>query len=258
MKQYVVILLATLCLTLSACSDQREVHEDESEQLFISSTPTIENSVETDASAEQGSSGLETIRFSTQIHSEPNVEVAYIEAADRNGSAQETLNKNLREFYLWQWLYPAGEADETITYHGTADYAFIGNRLLSVQRYLSVFHEGAAYPVNEVSAQSFDISTGEPVGPMNEKPLTDNILQKFHLTSVGENVPEELTAKASQALSQYAQETEEIYTYFLTDTGVAIYLPNDVHAEGDYFIFEAKAEDVSEVLSEPIRSAFGV
>ncbi len=80
----------------------------------------------------------------------------------------------------------------------------------------------------------------------------------FKLTLPSDDVPDELAAKAEQAFKDYVLGTDEIYNYFLTDTGVAIYVMNDVHAECDYFIFEADVADIAGELANPIKSAFGI
>lgn len=276
-KTLITVLLAfCFCMILTACSGENTkketpvTHTQETSYAETGTdTPAPARTAETDASAaRQNESDIyepdteaayhEDVKFNIETYTDNHVEVQYIQAAGLHDTVQEKLNQNIMDFYLWQWTDSLNSEADTTEYYGTAAYAFTGKRLLSVQRYLSATTEDAAYPVNEISTQTFDIMTGEPVGALNAAPFTDEIIRKFKLTQPGADVPDELAAKAEQSFKAYVLGADEIYNYFLTDTGVAIYIMNDVHAEGDYFIFEADLPDIAGMLAEPIKSALSV
>lgn len=275
-KTLITVFLAfSLCMILPACSGEntkKETSGTHTQETSYSETETdssvpagpaetdgpaaLQNETET-YEADTEAAYHEDVKFNLETYTDDHVEVQYIQAAGLNDDVQEKLNQNIMDFYLWQWTNSLGGEADTTEYYGTAAYAFTGKRLLSVQRILSATTENAAYPVNEISAQTFDIMTGEPVGPLNADAFTDEIIRKFKLTMPDADVPDELAAKADQAFKDYVLGTDEIYNYFLTDTGVAIYIMNDVHAEGDYFIFEADIPDITGMLAEPMSNKNG-
>lgn len=271
-KTLMTILMAfCVCAVLPACSWENTKREttaaythSETEADISEPVAPVETSIPAEGQNESETSGpaieddYDNVKFNVETYTADHVEVEYIQVADLYDIIQGKLNENIMEFYLWQWTNGVdSEADRT-EYYGTATYAFVGEKLLSVQRYLNVTAEGAAYSVNEVSAQTFDVTTGEPVGALNAVPFTQEQIQMFKLTLPSDDVPDELAAKAEQAFKDYVLGTDEIYNYFLTDTGVAIYVMNDVHAECDYFIFEADVADIAGELANPIKSAFGI
>lgn len=269
-KPIMAVLTAAICMALTACSGnpaKSGITDTGQEGAGITQSEKIaeadeEDAVEQDATEsekpDRDTSYLDDVKFNVKTYKADRVEVGYIEVAGLSDSVQERLNQNIRDFYLWQWTYGQEEESDKAEYYGLATYSFVGGRLISVQRYLSITADGAAYPVNEASAQTFDVTTGDPVGALNAEPFTEEDINKFELTLPSDDVPDELAKKARQKLREYLLGTDEIYNYFLTDTNVAIYIANDVHAEGDYFIFEAEYAEVGDVLAVTIRSAAGL
>lgn len=248
-KAILLILTMTIGLVLVACSGKKE---DESQTDAAVSEPEKESIAATEVQETADASA--NLQIHTETYTKEHVEVQYLQVSGTGSSAEETLNANVKDFYLWQWLYNSGEEPDDNDYHGTATGDCLGNKLLSVKNLMLTMPASGGYPTEEVSGQTFDIATGEPIGALNGAPFTEELVQKF--TPV--DVPEEVQEKARQALQEYLLGMEEVYNYYLEGALTYVYIPNDVHAEGDYFLFSVADADIADVLAEPIREAIGL
>lgn len=155
---------------------------------------------------------------------------------------QIRLNQNIKDFYTWQWINE--DAEDTAKYTATAKYYFKGN-LLSVIRILNTAEEGASHPISEISAQTYDITTGNIVeNILLNGDKVKNAADKFRLIYPDTEVP-----NAAERFAAYLDDSDTITTCYLTDSGIAVYMPVASHAEGDYWIFEARYADASEILT---------
>lgn len=171
---------------------------------------------------------------------------ASVEFVKINGMTDERLqirlNQNIKDFYTWQWINE--DEEDTAKYTATAKYYFKGN-LLSVIRILETTAESAAYPISEISAQTYDITTGNIVeNILLSGDKVKNAADKFRLIYPDTEVP-----NAAERFAAYLDDSDTITTCYLTDSGIAVYVPAVSHAEGDYWIFEASYADASEILA---------
>jgi hypothetical protein len=182
-----------------------------------------------------------------------NVDVEFISVSGLTESSQVKLNDLLRQFYLWQWENDTTEgAEDTTQYTGKAIHYVVGDKYLSVVRIMSSFPEGAAYPTDEISAQTYDLTTGDTVDNLvlGDAAFAEaDAANKFKLT-----YPEAEIEGANGRLAEYAQGKKNLYNYYITQTGVAIFIANDIHAEGDYWVFEAPYSAVKGILSAELAA----
>jgi hypothetical protein len=211
-----------------------------------------------DTASSTAGSGAQEADLKPQILLEkysPNekVDVEFISVSDLKESSQVKLNDLLRQFYLWQWENGTPEENgDTAHYTGTARHYIVGDKYLSVVRIMSTLTEGAAYPTEEISAQTYDLTTGDTVDNLvyGDAVFAEaDAANKFKLT-----FPEAEIAGANAKLAEYAQGKKNLYNYYLTQTGLALFIANDVHAQGDYWLFEAPYADIKGILSDDLAA----
>jgi hypothetical protein len=199
-----------------------------------------------------------------QFHVETYVEedAAVVEYISVTGlpdeNVQNTLNDNIKDFYLWQWLYrdPGGEPDENY-YMGTATYHFIGGRYLSLALWLDTYTE--EHPVNgsqgaasqSVQTATFDLLTGERAEDLVFGGAAYTMANAADAFS--QAYPDTNDEAAKVKFHDYMQSHERINDYILTDLCLCVFIEND---SGDgFFRFDADYDQIQEMLAGDLAEA---
>ena len=150
---------------------------------------------------------------------------------------EERLNGELYAFSTW------GDAEGV-----TLDFAVVGN-FLSVRRTGTQYTEGAAYPINFLQTQIFDLTTGEQAGRLSDFVKIGPELREVITSGAFRQVyPEGLTMEgaterlAVEIVDNYDPEYFDL-RFYLTETSFGLYIET-LHVEGDYWAFEAPYADI--------------
>ena len=173
-------------------------------------------------------------------------------------TAPDLLNQELETFFTWPMFsmdYP--EDGKTVTV--TAKYAVVG-KYLSVRAYDTEYAENAAHPVSGLRSHTRDLETGEYAGWLLDFIDVDAGLAEAVTSGKFVQVyPETPIDGAAEELAAQLNNSEEIYeiagNFYLTETGVGIYITGRTHAEGYYWAFEAPYDAIRPILSEKLLSA---
>jgi hypothetical protein len=200
-------------------------------------------------------------QFHTEVYEDDTAVIEYVFVTGLpDEDVQNKLNGNIKDFYLWQWLYRSPDAEPDNNYcMGTSSYHVIGGRYVSVVRLLGVYDE--EHPVNgsaghareEISAQTFDLTTGEAAEGLvfgGGAYTMANAVDKFYQV-----YPDADDAAAKAKFHDSMQASEFIYNYFLTEFALAVYIEND---SGDgFYRFDADYDDIPEMLSQELMDRIG-
>ncbi|MCL2013503.1 MAG: hypothetical protein FWG69_00790 [Oscillospiraceae bacterium] len=194
-------------------------------------------------------------QYHTKTHEEDWAVVEYIFATGMpDENIQIKLNENLEEFFL-SGIRDDGAA-ETYTY-GTASYYVAGGRFLSVVKNFDIYNN--EHPVNGSTgpaqrykgAETFDLTTGERAEKLVFGGAAYTMANAFdHFSQV---YPDAGDTEARAGFHNYVQSNDFIFNYYLTETNLAIYLPNI--SGDDYFVYEAPYSMIGEMLSPELAEA---
>ncbi|MDR1705585.1 MAG: hypothetical protein LBS19_12995 [Clostridiales bacterium] len=188
--------------------------------------------------APQAAPEAEGPRFAIEKYTEDTVSAEYVKVSGI--TAQKTLNDNLEAFFLGAFADGAEGS-----YENTAEFYNIGGRFLSVARIENFMPEGGAYPTAAIAGKTFDLETGEVIGD-----LVFGGVSPEHPSDVFTQVyPDNAVDAVWERLAANLEEIGPFKDYYLTETAIMAYVNHDLHAEGDYFIFEAPYEQSVSLLS---------
>jgi hypothetical protein len=132
--------------------------------------------------------------------------------------------------------------------------------LLSIRTYNTAYTAGAAYPINSVRAQLFNLTTGDPYAGnlcdfIKDKDAFKQLAVdgKFSLTLVGVegDIPEELKAAAYKKLAESIDTSEFASQFYFSDGGILeVWCDGENHATGDYWLFDIPVTDLEGVASD--------
>ncbi|MDR1824511.1 MAG: hypothetical protein LBR27_04165 [Bifidobacteriaceae bacterium] len=182
----------------------------------------------------------------TQTKGESTVEV--VDIFDGGGfSHSEEVNAYLQEFFLFP--VSSDQPDNTV-YTVKAAYALYNDRL-SVRAYTTAQAPDAAYPTTTLTAQVFDLSTGQtipfsqvfPAGDSGDirDALTSGIFKQVYPETAVDGAAETV----AKAVIDEAPKNDSNY-YYAVEGGqvkIGLFVDNQPHAEGDYFAFEGPVGD---------------
>ncbi len=171
---------------------------------------------------------------------------------------QAKLNEGLKSFCLW----PTFDAESETTYDITPVFEVVAGDLLSVRTYNTAYTVDAAYPVNSVRAQLFDLATGDMyVGDLwnfiGDKDAFKQLVldRKFGLTIVGveEEIPEDLKAAAYGKLAESIDTSEFAKQFYFGDGGsLNVWCDGENHATGDYWLFDIPVVDLEGLAADQL------
>ncbi|MDR0397195.1 MAG: hypothetical protein LBH66_07835 [Oscillospiraceae bacterium] len=180
--------------------------------------------------------------------------IEYVEASGiRDAETLETLNAYLRWFSSDTYL-DDGEDREWDTVEGKTSFSVLGGRYLSVRT--EYFFSGArlAHPWSDIHALVFDLEAGEP-----DTQLTDYLPLDAGLRSAitdgafelayPDTEPDDLWTRFAE---EYIDEADPEYyhtDFYLTETGIALFLRDRIHAEGDYWVIEAPFDKLDKLVT---------
>jgi hypothetical protein len=256
---YLWLCLVLCVIMLAACNGGTSQNEDSPN----ASTP---GASETPGAGQNTDNGLGIAddvipgqeQFHTNVYEDNTAAVEYVFVTGLpDEEIQNKLNDNIKDFCLWQWLYSSPDAEPDNNYYmGTSSYYVLGERYVSVVRLLSVYDEehpvngSAGYAREEISAATFDLTTGEAAGELvfgGTAYTMANAVDKFYQV-----YPDADDADAKAKFHDIMQEREIIYNYFLTELTLAVYIEND---SGDgFYRFDAVYEDIPEMLSQELAA----
>ena len=167
-------------------------------------------------------------------------------------AAEESINSELFTFSTWG-------LEESDMDGFKLEYAVVGD-YLSVRRSGTKIEEGAAYPTNFFHTQIYDFSTGRQAGDLREfikieedfrNLITSGAFKMIHPEGVEiEGAAEHLAAAIVDPFEYESFESR----FYLTETGLGLYM-EVLHAEGDYWIFEASYADIYPVMQKKLALA---
>lgn len=184
-------------------------------------------------------------------------ELTYVEV---DGIADEaigrSINERLKEFCLTR--YADAGSDNTLS-NESVIYASGGERYVSlrlVQKYTGV------EPRVSMAAMVFDLTTGDPAGPITSFILLDEELRQMIIDGVF--VMTHPDTPVEGAAERFAQEFVNNYdpdkygeSFYLTDTTFGLILNGQADEEGGYWTFEAPYDSVAHLLSQELLEALG-
>ena len=241
MKKSIALVLVVLMFAMFvACSQDTSDKPGDSEKEQVN-TPEDTNTPEIQTAAhietkQQGESSIEYV----EVTGLPDIEV------------QNKLNEELEVFFAWVTV-DAENPDKKVDV--TAKYSIIGNRFISVRAYDLEYVEGAAYPVNYLRSNTYDLQTGEYAGPLSAFVQVEGLMElimagKFANIEPGVELPE-------MADKLYDNVNDSI-NFYLTETALGLSIEGENHASGDYWSFEASYEDLQSVLEQKLIDAIAV
>ncbi|MDR2526196.1 MAG: hypothetical protein LBC83_08485 [Oscillospiraceae bacterium] len=142
-----VFLVASMALAFAACGKATD-------------DPTTTNTTASTTTAPKTTADpLEQVQIHVEKYTEGDrVSVEYLSVTglpDEN--VQNELNEAVKEFFLWQWLVTAPDAEpDNATYVGKATYELDGS-LLTVTRTLDAVLESGTDPVQSVDKEIFNL-----------------------------------------------------------------------------------------------------
>ena len=182
-----------------------------------------------------------------------DLKVEYVAVRLDDKTVETSLNDDLRDFYLAQWLRYDGKSsyafvDEDIPpqpkepydrYEGKATYAVVTDFLSVTRALTSTNLLSSAWPLKEFSAQTYNLRTG---GLFSLPLTTAQLRQAIDEGKFRQVHPEKPIEGAAAQLS--ASLGEGPTPFYLTETAVGLYLNDPKHEEGEYWLFEAKIDDL--------------
>ena len=170
-------------------------------------------------------------------------EVEYIHVSGHPDPAVEKeLNEELYVFSTWDTVFTMGDDNGDVD-NIKLNFAVVGN-LLSVRCSGTRNTEDSAYPTNFLRTQIFDLTTGKQAGSLSE------------FIKVGEELRNLIKSGAFTILypperddgnERLAAEIADTYAFYLTETSLGLFI-DVLHAEGDYWVFEATYEAIRPVV----------
>ena len=183
-----------------------------------------------------------------RVQSEAIVEVKEFAGDNRHweslavsGMADEAAQKKINSLLGDFGQPPCGEPpDDNWRYDSKVGYAIVGD-CLSVTRSLTTTSlASSAWPLKEFSAMTLQLSGGEVYTfPLNAATLRKALNEgKFRQVHPEKPVKDGLTQLADSIKEEF------IPPYYLTETGVGLYLNGPDHDEGEFWLFEADYADL--------------
>ena len=171
-----------------------------------------------------------------------------------DSEVEDALNSDLFLFSAWD-----GIEDYTL------DFAVVGN-FLSVRRAGTQNTEGSAYPTNFLQTQIFDLSTGKQAGSLADfvrldKDILDNIedgiFKLVYPEEIKSVIPiDDVNERLYEEIVNNHARRDDYFdmNFYLTETSLGLFIET-LHAEGDYWVFEATYEAIRPILSEKLLAA---
>lgn len=169
---------------------------------------------------------------------------------------QAKLNKELKKFCL----EPTYTAKSDTTYDIMPVFEVVDGNLLSIRTYNTAYSKGAAYPVNSIRTQLFNLTTGDK----NAGNLWDFIKDKdafkklvlngkFNVTFVGVDgkISKKLKAAAYKKLAKNIASSEFASQFYFGDGGyLNVWCEGQNHATGDYWLFDIPVVDLEGLATD--------
>lgn len=193
-------------------------------------------------------------------YGDDNTQARYVEISGLTDNAvQEKLNEGLKEFCL----APTFSAEKDTTYDIMPVFELLDGDLLSIRTYNTAYTAGAAYPVNSIRTQIFNLTTGDKdtglwdfIGDKKAfKQLVLNGKLGFAGAGVEGEIPEKVKEAAYKKLAE-SIDTQEFATQFYFGDGgrLNVWCEGDNHATGDYWIFDIPITDLEGIATNRLQS----
>lgn len=190
-------------------------------------------------------------------YGDDNTQARYVEVSGlADGNIQAKLNKELKDFCL----SPTFSAESDTTYNIRPVFEVVAGDLLSIRTYNTAYTAGAAYPVNSIRTQLFNLTTGDKdAGNLWDFIKDKNALKqlaldrKFGLTipDFEGEIPEEIKAAAYQKLAESIDTPEFATQFYFSDGGsLNVWCDGENHATGDYWLFDIPVIDLESLATD--------
>ncbi len=133
---------------------------------------------------------------------------------------------------------------------------------MSIRTYNTAYTTGAAYPVNSIRTQLFNLTTGDKDAAnlwdfIKDKNALKQLAldRKFGLTipDVEGEIPEEIKAAAYQKLAESIDTPEFATQFYFSDGGsLNVWCDGENHATGDYWLFDIPVIDLENLATDRI------
>ena len=186
-----------------------------------------------------------------------DTQARYVEASGlADNGIQAKLNEALKTFCL----LPTVDAAKDTTFDIVPVFEMVSGNLFSIRTYDVAYTTGAAYPINTIRAQLFDLTTGDAYAA----DLWDFIKDKdafkqlvidrklgLSLAGVADEIPEEIKAAAYEKLAQSIETDKFAAQFYFGDGGkLNVWCEGENHATGDYWLFDIPVTDLQDLASE--------
>jgi hypothetical protein len=196
--------------------------------------------------------------FSRETYTDDLSQIEYIEVSGSEGT--DTLLLGLNNTL---WAYASSDVPEgalggdTPFLTTTSEYALVCDRYLSVRIERSLMYPGAAYPTATVVAVNFDLATFQFLDSPSllaiDDALRDAIVSGVFTQTYPAAIDGAPAIFADEFFDNIAADND-LCAVYLTDTGIALALNERLHAEGDYWVFEATYERAHDLLAPSFQS----
>ena len=205
---------------------------------------------------------IEEIKTNVQLktYEDDNVKIEYYEVSGIADTAiQKKLNEGVHSFFTKSLAgYEKLKAEKEIvpTLELTAEYAIVGN-YLSVSSVGTEYSTEWAYPHNSFVSAVFDMTTGEKDSVLTDYiSLSDNLKEAIKNRKFKQIVPDEAPMSFMDTFYNSVIggniRSDLNPGFYLTNDSIGIYIDGTEHVTGDYWIFEAKYKDISDLLSDKL------
>ena len=239
MKKWFTFTLAVVLVVcvLSGCAGQPSAPSASPTDTTPTSTTAAPDAID-----DYGTPDIQTAAHKeTATYGDSNIEyVQLIGLPDIE--VQEYLNNQIKIFCEWPTV-DQENPDKTVTV--TANYTIIG-KYISIRTTDLTTIPGAAYPVSNVRGITFNLQDGEHVSLNLVIDGTDGLHSAITNGKLKQIEPDSIVPGAAD---KFAQELNAYSEFYLTKTAICFPIQGENHTTGDYWVFEAKYNDIKESLT---------
>ncbi len=220
-------------------------------------TASVSKAKEESATAKSSSANASFDVKALENYGDNNTQARYVEVSGLSDAAvQKKLNQALKAFCL----APTSSAEKDTTYNIMPVFELAGGDLLSLRTYDTAYTAGAAYPVNSIRTQLFNLTTGDKdAGTLWDfvsdkdafKELIRNGKFGFAVAGVEGKVPEEVKTAAYKKLADSVDTAEFATQFYFGDGGrLNVWCEGDNHATGDYWLFDIPVTELEGIATD--------
>ncbi len=247
--KYHILIISLFAFVLTSCENNGGINSTaagDTPSTGISDRETVSQPTEAVTQTEAEIQKEQDIQVSIKnIPPDPDspteISVEYVEISGmKDAEIQDELNENLKTFSLW---YVSGLSQEENNKTVTASYALIDNYICVYAELLET-GDSLPYPIKRFDATTYDLETGLNCTLSEFIDVKTDLITAIENGSFSQVYPETAVEGALDVLLEEASANPNGIGFYLKPDIIGLYLNDRLHAEGDYWLFEANLNDI--------------